>query len=286
VVAQTADKSLISAHEHDSAVVGRKSRAAKRTARQATADRQADVLVGRLGVMLKDARLRAGMTQATAAQSAGLSASTWSWLETGRDGRVTVATLNRAAVAVGAALNAYIKGASSATQPRDAIHLRNQELVIRVAAQGKWQPLPEELIDRDARTSRAADVLLCRRSAGRRSAGRPACYAIVEIWDWLEDVGAAVRDWGRRLDAVERYAIAQMVGDEPLPRVSGVWVLRATQRNRQLVNDHRSFFRARFPGSGRAWLAALTDASAEMPAQPALLWVSVSGDRLYPARLG
>ena len=50
--------------------------------------------------MLKDARLRSGLTQAAAAQIAGLSASTWSWLEIGRDARVTVATLNRAAVAV------------------------------------------------------------------------------------------------------------------------------------------------------------------------------------------
>ncbi len=231
--------------------------------------------------MLKDARQRTSVSQATAARRAGLGASTWSWLEIGRDGRVTLTTLNRAAMAVGVTLNAYLKGASATTQPRDAVHLRHQELVIRTAAPGGWQPLPEELIDREARTSRAVDVLL-----SRRSLGRPTCYAVAEIWDWLADVGAAVRDWSRRLDAVERYAIARMVGDEPLPRVSGVWVLRATRRNRQLVNDHRAFFRARFPGSGRAWLAALTDPAREVPAQPALLWVSVAGDRLYGSRLG
>jgi len=44
-------------------------------------------------------------------------------------------------------------------------------------------------------------------------------------------------------------------------------------------------FGARFPGSGHAWLEALTTARG-MPAQRAMLWVSVLGDRLYPARLG
>jgi len=248
---------------------------------QAAADRSSDELAARVGLMLRDARRQRGLTQTAAARLAGVSSSTWSWLEIGRDGRITLATLNRAAMAVGTSLNVYVRQASAATQPRDAVHLRHQELVIKTVKAGLWLPLPEEPIDRDARTSRAADVLLCRRLSGER-----ACYALVEIWDWLDDVGAAIREWGRRLDATERYAIARMVNDDPLPRTSGIWVLRATRRNRQLVNEHRGFFRARFPGSANAWLAALADATRQMPTQPALLWVNVAGDRLYPARLG
>jgi transcriptional regulator with XRE-family HTH domain len=261
--------------------MGRNNRAARRTAAQAGADRSSDELAARVGLMLRDARRQRGLTQAAAANLAGVSASTWSWLEIGRDGRITLATLNRAAMAVGTSLNVYVRQASAAAQPRDAVHLRHQELVIKTAKAGLWLPLPEEPIDRDARTSRAADVLLC-----RRTPGAAACYVLVEIWDWLDDVGAATRDWGRRLDATERYAIARMLDDDPLPRTSGIWVLRATQRNRQLVNEHRGFFRARFPGPGHAWLAALTDATRQMPSHPALLWVTVTGDRLYPARLG
>jgi transcriptional regulator with XRE-family HTH domain len=229
--------------------------------------------------MLKDSRVRRGMTQAAAARLAGLSASTWSWLEIGRDGRVTIATLNRAAMAVGSTLQAYVKEASAAASPRDAVHLRNQELVITTARNGGWRSLPEEFIDREARTSRVADVLLMRGAPGHAT-----CYALVEIWDWLVDVGAAVRDWNRRLDAVERYAIAHMAGEDQLPRVGGFWVLRATNRNRQLLNSHRGFFGSRFPGSARAWHASLTSPAAPMPSQGALLWVSVKGDQIYPSK--
>ncbi len=248
---------------------------------QSFADRQADEIAARLGSALKDTRTQRRMTQRDSAAFAGLSASTWSWLETAHDGRVTLATLNRAAHAVGSSLSAYLKEVSGAGQPRDAVHLGHQELVIKTSRPGSWRPLPEELIDRDARTSRAADVLLV-----RTEPSQPTCYALVEIWDWLADVGAAVRDWSRRLEAVERYAIGHMVGDEPLPRTAGVWVLRATHRNQQLVQQHRGFFKARFPGSGSAWLAALSDPTSPMPGEAALVWVSVKGDRLFAARFG
>ncbi|MEO6349833.1 MAG: helix-turn-helix transcriptional regulator [Candidatus Limnocylindrales bacterium] len=264
--------------------MGRKNRAARRTPIQAAADRQSDELAARLGLMLRDARQQRRITQREASERAGLSPSTWSWLEIGRDGRVTLATVNRAAIAVGSSLNVYLKQTSAAGQPRDAVHLRNQELVIRTAAPGLWQALPEELIDREARTSRAADVLLHR--AASVLVGQPACYALVEVWDWFDDVGAAAREWGRRLDAVNRYSIARMATDSPLPLTSGCWVVRATQRNRRLVNEHSGFFRSRFPGSAQAWLTALTNPAAPMPSQPALLWVTVKGDRIFPSRLG
>jgi len=114
----------------------------------------------------------------------------------------------------------------------------------------------------------------------------PAEYALMEVIDWFSDVGAPMRDWNRRLDAVDRYAVARMVGNEPLPRTSGCWVVRATRRNRDLIGRHGHLFRARFPGSGRLWLDSLTDPSVQMPREPALLWVSVAGDRLFASRLG
>jgi transcriptional regulator with XRE-family HTH domain len=256
--------------------VGRRNRLAKRTATQAAADRQADDLARDLGKALRAARRQRGASQAQAAALAGISPSVWSYLEVGRDGRGTLATWNRAAAAVGSRLKSYLEGVSAADQPRDAVHLRHQELVIRTALSGGWRSLPEEPIDREARTSRAGDVVL----------ERTGEYALAEVWDWFTDVGAAGRDWHRRLDALERYAIARMVGDAPLPRVSGIWVVRATLRNRRLVHDHRSFFASLLPGSGTDWLAALSRSEARMPDEPALLWASVKGDRLLAARLG
>lgn len=231
--------------------------------------------------MLKDARLARRMTQAAASASAGISRSEWSELERGKT-VATVPTINRAAFAVGGGLDAWIKQASAADQPRDAVHLRHQELIIRIASAGGWKALPEELIDRDARTSRAADVLLTRHNPahGVRE------YALWDVWDWMADVGANVRDFSRRHEAVDRYAVTRMLPGEPLPRTSACWLVRATQRNRRLIAEHRHFFRARFPGSGRAWLAALQDPNAALPTEPALIWVSVNGERLFEARLG
>lgn len=251
----------------------RRNRQLKRTSTQAEADRQADDLAHALGKALRTARLERGLSQREASDIAGISPSAWSYLEVARDGRGTLATWNRAAVALESGLKAYLAELSAADLPRDSVHLRHQELVIRTAIAGGWRALPEEPIDRDVGKSRSADVLLQRRLE----------YALVDVWDWFDDVGAPARQWRRRLDAVERYAIARMVGDDPLPRIGGIWVVRATQRNRQLIQEHRNFFASLFPGSGAAWLAALMSPTTSMPAASALLWVTVKGDRLYPA---
>lgn len=260
--------------------MGRRTRdTTRRTPLQAGADRASTDLARRLGRMLRDARQGRALTQAQASERAGISRSRWSDLETGRDHRSTIATLNRAAHAVGGGLDAHVRQASAAQQPRDAVHLRNQELVIRAALGGGWQALPEEPIDREARTSRMADVLL-----HRRRPLEPAEYALIEVLDWFGDVGEPVRDWSRRLAALERYAIARMRPDDPLPRTGGCWIVRATQRNRRLIAEHRLFFAARFPGSSRAWLNCLTQPGRQVPREPGLLWVSVAGERIFPVR--
>jgi transcriptional regulator with XRE-family HTH domain len=241
------------------------------------ADDASDVLMRKVGVMLRDARKQLGYRQLEASTLAGISRSEWSELERGKSS-VTLHTLNRAANAVNAPLEAFLRNASAADLPRDATQLKGQELVLALSQPGGWQGLPEEPIDRDARASRAADVLLFRR--------RPEVadeYALMEIIDWFDDVGEPLRAWSSRLSAVDRYAVARMT-DDVLPRSSGCWIVRATARNRRLVTSHTNIFRARFPGSGRAWLAALTAPSVSMPGEPCLIWISVKGDRLFPAR--
>ncbi len=215
------------------------------------------------------------MSQAAAARRAGVSQATWSSLEVDRDARYTLATWDRAAHAVGTTLNAYLPQASSADQPRDAVHLRNQELVLRTALAGGWRGVAEQALDRELTRSRHGDVVLTRSDE----------WCLVEVVDWVPDVGDSVRDFDRRLAALDRLAVARMRG-EAVPRTSGIWLLRATARNRRLVDEHRHYFRGRFPASGRAWLAALTDGTMPIPHQPALLWADVRGARMFAARLG
>ena len=255
-------------------VVRRGNGATRRTSIQAAADRQAQELARDLGRTLRQARRERRLSQAQAAALAGISPSRWSQLEVRGDAGVTLATWNRAASAIGSRLKAYLGAVSSANQPRDAAHLRGQELVLRTARPGGWHGLPEQQIDREARTSRSADILL----------QRALEYGLIEIFDWISDVGAEARDWHRRLAAVERFAIARTTADQGLPRVCGTWVVRATRRNRQLVRDYHEFFAALLPGSAAAWLAALSDPALPMPTAPALVWISVTGDRLFASR--
>lgn len=232
----------------------------RRTPRQVRADARADQLAVFLGRALTNGRAAIGATQTAAAGVAGISQSCWSELERGKGASVALRVWVRATDAVGSDLRAYLEGASATTQPRDAVHLRHQELVASIATRGGWSIRPEQHVA----GAGVADLLLTRTED----------TALIEIWNWLADVGDAFRTWDRKL---ERLRTSD-------PWASGCWVIRATRRNRQLVADHRTLFAARFPASGTAWLRALEHANAPMPDAAALLWVSVRGDRLIAAR--
>lgn len=277
--AEFSTNACVRATGDDAIDMARGKRTRPRTTAQVAADKHANELAIQLGRMLRDRRLGRHATQASVAAVAGMPRTTYTTLEGGGTGGVSLRTLSRAAAAVGTELRAYVAETSAADQPRDAVHLRHQELVLRVASGGGWTGLPEAELDRHAGTSRAANVLLTR---GHE-------WAIFEVWDWFSDVGASLRDWDRRRVALEALAISRLPPDAGaelvLPRVGGCWVARATVRNRKLVSEHRHVFRARFSGSSRLWLEALTG-SRPMPADAALLWVRVDGSALLPSRLG
>src|SRR4051794_3408488 len=153
----------------------RRAAAADRARVGPTADRHASELARNLGKALREARLRADLTQAQAARRAGLSQGGWSRLEHDADPRYTLATWDRAAFAVGTTLNAYLPETTAADAPRDAVQLKVQELVLKTAAAGRWHGLPEERLDREARTSRFGDVVLLRPRL------QPAEIALIEI---------------------------------------------------------------------------------------------------------
>ena len=243
--------------------------AARRTRLQIAADRAAADLATRLGRTVRGGRGDLALDQDEVAGRAGVSQSTVSLTETGGGAGTPLRTWMRLAFAVDSELRAYLERLPGAERPRDAVHLRHQELVTRVATTGGWRVRAEAMLDAGSERSRAADLLL----------ERGGEIAIFEIWDWFDDVGAAFRSWDRKLARVD-----ELTGTEG--GVAGCWVVRSTRRNRALVADHRTLFRVRFPGSAQAWLDALASPERAAPESPGLVWVSVGGDRLYGARLG
>ena len=171
------------------------------------------------------------------------------------------------AAAVGVQLAAFLEAASGANLPRDMEHLRRQSAVVDRAAAGEWSPAPEMPVTRGG-TGSVIDVLLTR--APRREA------AVVEVWDLLLDVGAAFRSFDEKLAAVQ----ARLPGWT----ISGAWILRGTRRNRGLVAELAPLFAARFPGDGKAWLAALDEPTSALPVAAVLLWTDAASTALAPWR--
>ena len=269
--------------------IRRRSTLGRRSSAQVQSDALAVEVAQILGRALRDARTGGGHTQKTIADLAALAPSTISEAEHGHGAKFTLRTWMRLATAAGSELHAYLERASAADAPRDAAHLKAQELIVRTAT-GGWRAMPEAALDDPASGTRSADVLLLRGTNVDSSVKANAEVALIEVIDWFDDVGASFRDWDRRLARVERTAVAKHTRDGSdgrpiLPRVAGCVVLRATIRNRALVKDHASLFRARFPGDGRAWLAALAS-PAPLPGDAAIIWISVDGTRLWPVRFG
>lgn len=197
-----------------------------------------------------------------------MSQARWSTLERGLGSRAPLETWAVVAATVGMELAAFVDRSSGADLPRDIEHLRRQSAITARVALGGWLVAPEAPVA-SATPGRVIDLLL------ERGAQREA--AIIEVWDWLADVGGAFRSLDEKVAAVQRTRVGWTV--------AGAWVLRGTRRNRDLVGELAPLFAARFPASGRAWLQALDDRRARLPAQPGLIWTDARGTRLWPARM-
>jgi transcriptional regulator with XRE-family HTH domain len=230
---------------------------------------RADVLAHRLGVALREYRNEIGMTQRVVGERAGIAQTEVSRLERGLGARTSLQTWSACGAAVGHPLVGYFERVSSTDQPRDIEHLRRQSLLISLAELGGWSAVPEAALPDDGPRPRSVDVLLARPS--RRE------MAIVEVWDLLTDGGAAMR-------GLEAKVIAWRARLGGTWRVRGLFVVRATRRNRQLIRDLRPLFEARFPASSTAWLSCLTDSATPLPDADGLVWSDVAGTKLTPAR--
>ena len=228
---------------------------------------RADAVAIRLGVGLRDARATAAMSQAEAATRARISQARWSELERGLGANAPIELWAVVAAAIGVQLAAFLEAVSGASLPRDIEHLRRQSALVERAAAGGWSSAPEMPVTRGG-TGRVIDVLLTR--ANRHEA------AVVEVWDLLLDVGAAFRSFDEKLAAVH----ARLPGWT----VSGAWILRGTRRNRSLVAELAPLFVARFPGDGRALLAAFDRPTSALPPSPPSCGRTATAATLSPWR--
>jgi transcriptional regulator with XRE-family HTH domain len=226
-------------------------------------------LARRIGIGLKESRTAIRLTQAEAADRAGVSQGFWSLLERGGAAIASLETLAACAAAVDTQLAAFVEAVPGADLPRDMEHMRRQQLVAVIAKAGGWIARPERPIDPMARRSRSIDVELQR--VVRRE------IAVVEIVDLLTDGGEAMRGLADKVAAVRREAGTSTV--------AGLLILRSTSRNRGVVREFRDLFAGRFPASSSAWLAAPRDPARAMPNADGLAWSSIDGSRLVAARI-
>jgi hypothetical protein len=209
------------------------------------------------------------VTQAEVAERAAVSQQLVSHLERGRGGNAALQTWASVGAALGLQLAAFFEQAPGTSQPTDLQHLRGQNLIVACAAEGGWVSTPESLLPEDGRFPRSVDVLLVREA--RHEA------AVVELWDLLLDSGAAMRGLESKVHATRARLGAGW-------RVEGLFLVRRTTRNRDLVREFAPLFAARYPASSAEWLKAITSPTTPMPPQAGFAWIDVAGSRLIAAR--
>ena len=234
----------------------------RRSSRELEVERITDETARRLGAVIRSARKRRGLTQRSVAIQAGISQSEVSRIELGLGRSVSLLTWLALADALG--LRPRFELARDwQEEPADAGHLAIQELLLRLARSTGCHGTFELPISPDD-PSRSIDVFV--RDDERRR------LIVEEAWNSFGDMGSGARSFDRKLAAARDLAIATG-GDRPYD-VGGVWVVRATRRNRTLVARYPEIFARRFPGSSAGWVATLTK-GLEPPPEPGLVWCDI-----------
>jgi transcriptional regulator with XRE-family HTH domain len=229
--------------------------------------REAQAIAANLGRDAKTTRQRRRLRQAELGRLVGLSQSEISYLERGHGARTSIETW----VAIGIALQRPIAIGFSRDAvdpaPQDAGHLAAQELTLRLAMRAGWRGRFEVPSEPGA-PRHVTDVEL---------SAADGQVVLVEIWNRLVDLGAAVRSSDRKLaDVASRRG--------HLDSALSCWLLVDTAANREVVSRYPTILRARFSGSSAGWVGALTTGTTA-PTRPGLAWIDVRSGRLRPLRL-
>jgi transcriptional regulator with XRE-family HTH domain len=243
----------------------------RRTCRAIARDAQGDQTIRRLGSEIAAARRRRRRTQQQVAAAVGISRATLSRMELGRGHGAPIGTWLALAAELGLAPRFELQR-DWREDPADAGHLAVQELLLRLG-RVTGHDRRFELRTRSSDPSRSIDVNW-RSDQARR-------LIVIEAWNTIGDIGAGVRSFQRKLADAEELAI--VVGDGRPYEVRGVWVVRASKRNRDLVARYPEVFRAAFPGSSGTWAAALTTGT-RPPDRPGLVWCDVRATRIFAWR--
>ncbi len=226
--------------------------------------REAQAIAANLGRDTGTTRRRRRLTQAALGSLVGLSQSEISRLERGRGIGTSIETW----VAIGMALERPLAIGFSRDVvdplPADAGHLAAQELLLRIATAAGWTAR-FEAPSRPVDPRHATDLVLQAHDV----------TALVEIWNRLDDLGAAVRSTDRKLADVT---------DATSAPVRSVWILVDTAANREIVRRYPAILRSRFSGSSSAWVRAV-EAGTAPPRGPGLAWIDVRSGRLRAVHL-
>lgn len=246
----------------------------RRTDAAVHGDALSGAIAATLGQEARATRRRRRLTQLQLANAIGLSRSRYADIERGEGATAPLETWARIGAALGRPLAVGFSRDIEPAEPRDAGHLAAQELLLRLA-RGHGRAVSFELATRAADPSRSTDVAI--RDDDRRT------FVLAEIWNRLDDLGAAARATDRKVAESERVAV--VAGGDGAPyRIASCWLLVDTAANRRLVARYPEILRARFPGSSLRWAAALAE-GAEPPAEPGVVWIDPRSGRIVALRL-
>jgi transcriptional regulator with XRE-family HTH domain len=246
----------------------------RRTSHEVDGTIEALSIAGSLGRELRTTAKRRRLTQAELGRRVGLSGARIGDIQRGQGRRTSLETWVRLGKAIGRPLAVSFSREIDAHEPRDAGHLAAQELVLALARR-HGRRADFELPTRPADPSRSIDVAL------RDDTNRT--LIVVEIWNRLDDLGAAARATSRKQAEAEGPAVlAARAG--PAYRVATCWLLVDTTANRRLVGRYPEILRSRFRGSSLDWVRCLQEGSPP-PGEPGLAWIDSRSRRIVPLRL-
>ena len=234
---------------------------------------EASSIAGSLGREVKAASRRRKLTQAELGRRVGLSRARIGELVRGNGANAPLAAWVKIGKAIGRPLAVSFTRDIEPGETRDAGHLAAQELVLGLARrQGRRAAF--EVPTRPADLARSIDVAI--RDDNDRA------IIIVEIWNRLDDLGAAARATTRKLLEADGPAVLA-ARDAPPFRVASCWLLVDTAANRRLVARYPEILKSRFPGSSLGWARCLAE-GLPPPTEPGLAWIDTRSGRIVPLR--